>query len=166
MRGNRRLSPHFTLGQLMEVNVEHRGRTLPAQDTPGQAVVCHLELLCECYLEPLYQAGEEPRIRCAYLSKRLNDYLGEREDDWHTRGSAVDIYCDGLPHAIRLFNIIHKRFLYEGVGFDELFIYSRGRTTWLHVSYDCCCDPRRVKDNQNSLRYGIFKYNQRMRHYE
>ena len=160
------ISKHFTLGQLTTIHAKGFKKLLIPTRPPSQSVICHLRILCEYFLEPLCEDGEIPNIRCAYLDTAVNDAIIERERDWHTAGSAVDITCDGLPHAISLFDKIHKRFIYQGVGYDELFIFIRGKIVWLHIGFNYSCHPCQRVGNLNELQQRIFKYNYKKNRYE
>lgn len=163
---NERISKHFTLAQLTVINIKGAKKVRVPTRPPSQSVICHLRVLCQYFLEPLCEDDYIPVIRCAYLDPMTNDDIIERERDWHTKGSAVDITCDGLPHAVSLFDKIHKRFLYQGVGYDELYIFIRGNMVWLHIGFNYSCHPCQQTGNLNELQQRIYKYNYKKNRYE
>lgn len=163
---NERISKHFTLAQLTAINIKGAKKIRVPARPPSQSIICHLRVLCQYFLEPLCEDDYIPLIRCAYLDPMTNDDIIERERDWHTKGSAVDITCDGLPHAVNLFDKIHKRFLYQGVGYDELYIFIRGKMVWLHIGFNYSCHPCQQTGNLNELQHRIYKYNYKKNRYE
>lgn len=130
MDRNTRLSPHFTLGELIRSETAERKGI---DNTPPDDVIPKLQRLCEQVLEPVRAAFGRPfRPNSGYRSPALNREIGGSEKSQHCLGEAVDIEVAGVS------NYELARWIEANLEFDQLILecYRPGEPAsgWVHVS--------------------------------
>ena len=154
-----RLSPHFTLGEMIKTSAKG------IDNTPPHAAVLNLKNLCENWLEDLrysynqlycLQPGEDYEtsknvepiiINSGFRSEAVNNAIGGVKGSNHLTGCAVDIKCFGIEQAIRYATILLD--IADGTkrDFDELLIERSPKGSyWLHFAV-------RPKDNRRKVRF-------------
>jgi len=130
MDRNRKLSPHFTLGELIRSETAERKGI---DNTPSQEIIPKLTRLCEEILEPVRENYGVPfRPNSGYRSVALNREIGGSPKSQHCLGEAVDIEIAGVS----TYDL--AKWIRENLDFDQLILecYHRGVTNsgWVHVS--------------------------------
>ena len=124
---DQRLSPHFTLGEMIRSQTAARRGI---RNEPGPAETAALRLLCEKVLEPVRnQFGRPVIVSSGYRSPRLNTAIGGRRSSQHCQGEAADFTIPGVS------NLEVCRWISDNLRFDQL-IYEFGESGWIHCSYD------------------------------
>lgn len=122
----RRLTPHFTLGELAASDTAARKGI---SNEPDEGVITALKLLCCKVLEPVRSHFARPVvITSGFRSPRLNVAVGGRADSQHCRGEAADFTVPGVP------NIEVCRWIADNLQYDQL-IYEFGESGWVHCSF-------------------------------
>ena len=143
-----RLSPHFSLGEMIKTSVKG------IDNTPPHAAVLNLKNLCENWLEDLrfsynmlYGAEEPIIINSGYRSEAVNKAIGGVPGSNHLSGCAVDIKCFGIEQAIRYACILLDIADGKKQEFDELLIERSPKGSyWLHFAV-------RPKDNRRKVAF-------------
>jgi hypothetical protein len=156
----RRLTQHFTLGELLRSETAERIPALRAQQmSPPPEVVANLEHLATTVLEPARQALSLPlQVTSGYRCPAVNRRIGGAPSSQHLRGQAADLHliadataCARLraeiaPHAPgALRSVLYPDYLlfawlalhHVGLGIDQLiheYGDGPGRPAWVHVS--------------------------------
>ena len=121
-----KLSPHFTLGELLISETAAR-RGIP--NIPRPAENAALRLLCDKVLEPVRVHFARPVvITSGYRSPQLNKAVKGSATSQHCRGEAADFTVPGVS------NLEVIRWMHRNLDFDQL-IYEFGETGWIHCSY-------------------------------
>jgi zinc D-Ala-D-Ala carboxypeptidase len=127
-----KLSPHFTLEELLESQTARR-KGITAQFNPPEKIIHNLTALCENILEPLRTALKKPiKISSGYRCPELNKAVGGAPKSQHLDGQAADIQGAGYPNK-KLFEQIQA----SDLPFDQL-IWEYGtkqEPAWVHVSF-------------------------------
>lgn len=131
MTSNRRLSRHFTLGELSRSSLAARHGI---DNTPPPSVVHALELLAVEVLEPIrLSLGRPIVVSSGYRSPEVNKLAGGSTTSQHCKGEAADIECPGV-HNLALALHIER----SGIPFDQLILefHTPGddASGWVHVS--------------------------------
>lgn len=128
---NARLSEHFTLRELVRSQQAARHGI---DNTPPEAVVNSLELICVNILEPVRKHYGVPfSPNSGYRSPELNARIGGSRASQHISGQAVDIEVPGIS------NYDLAVWIKGNLIFDQLILehYQPGDpySGWVHVSY-------------------------------
>ena len=129
LRLDMHLTEHFTLAEMVRSGVAMK---LYIDNTPTEADIERLRLLCQHVLEPLRRRFGAIRITSGYRSQRLNRAICGAKHSQHLRGEAADIHVSNAEVGLKMF-----RFLRDETDFDQLLFEHRMRNgcRWLHVSY-------------------------------
>lgn len=135
-----RLSPHFTLGELVR---SPRAEAAGIDNFPDDlSVVAALAALVATVLEPLRVGiGAPVRLNSGYRCERLNALVGGVSASQHLFGQAADIEADGWD------NFRLARWIEANLPFDQLIL--EGHTVgvpgsgWVHVSWRAAPPCRR-----------------------
>ena len=130
MDRNRKLSPHFTLGEMTRSETAERKGI---DNTPPQEIIPKLKRLCEEILEPVREHYGVPfRPNSGYRCVELNREIGGSPRSQHCQGEAVDIEIAGLS------NFDLASWIRDNLVFDQLILecYHQGvpNSGWVHVS--------------------------------
>ncbi len=125
-----RLSKDFRLSEFVSSQTAARRGIV---NTPPEAVVDRLELLCAHVLQPVRDRFGPVTVSSGYRSPELNVAVGGSPSSQHMRGEAADIEAPGVTnYALALW-------ISENLAFDQLILehYTPGvfASGWVHVSY-------------------------------
>ena len=131
-----KLSPHFTLAELLPTNV-------PEDDVPLD-VHTNLEMLATEILEPMRVALALPlHIHSGYRPPTHNAAVGGKPSSDHMTGNAADFHVDGTPESTWQQSTIHAYhwLMTEMAGrFGQIILedhrkhYGNPAKLWIHVS--------------------------------
>ena len=141
MTSNRRLSPHFTLGEMCRSAAAERAGI---SNAPPVEAIHALELLCVEVLEPLrLLLGRPIVVSSGYRSTEVNALARGSLTSQHCRGEAADIECPGVPNLALALQIERS-----ALSFDQLILefHTLGvdASGWVHVSHKGHGDRRQV----------------------
>jgi hypothetical protein len=122
------LSSNFTLKELTVTR-------LSIDNTPDDATIENLKLLCEMVLQPVRNHfGKSVTVNSGYRSPEINAAVGGSKTSDHCKGQAADIEIDGLP------NPELAQWIMDNLDYTQLILefYTQGQPNsgWVHVSYD------------------------------
>lgn len=128
------LSANFTLKELTKSDTATR---LGIDNTPDEAVIESLRLLCENILQPVREHfGKSVTVNSGYRSPELNSspaVAGSKTSD-HCKGMAADIEIAGIANADL------AQWIMDNCDYTQLILefYTQGipDSGWVHVSYD------------------------------
>jgi len=126
------LSANFTLKELTKSDTATR---LGIDNTPDDATIENLKLLCEMVLQPVREHfGKSVTVNSGYRSPESNAAVGGSKTSDHCKGQAADIEIDGLP------NPELAQLIMDNLDYTQLILefYTQGQPNsgWVHVSYD------------------------------
>jgi hypothetical protein len=104
-------------------------------NTPGEAEIANLKVLCEQILQPVREHyGKGVKVNSGFRHPDVNAAVGGSKTSDHCRGQAADIEIPGVPNH-ELAEYIAKNFKFTQV---ILEFYTQGipDSGWVHVSYD------------------------------
>ncbi len=148
MNKQAKLSPHFSLGELIKTSYHPLDGNIPSHVAiENLKRICGwLEILRERYSRKYGEAGEELPviINSGYRSEEVNRMCGGAKGSNHLTGCAVDIKCLGPEQMIRYACLLLD--ISDGTKreFDELILEKRGTTYWIHFAV-------RPKDNRRKI---------------
>ena len=100
-------------------------------NTPPEAVVRNLKILCTQVLEPVRsKIGRPIVITSGYRCAKLNAAVGGVPKSYHTKGMAADIRIDNIKDAYNLAKLLNERPLT-----DLVLIEHSSSAQWLHVQW-------------------------------
>jgi len=129
------LSPNFSLHELTKSETALR---MGLDNTPGEAEIESLRLLCEKVLQPVRDHfGKGVKVNSGFRSLAVNaaagGVQGAKPSD-HTRGMAADIEIPGVANADL------AQWIMDNLQYTQLILefYTPGipDSGWVHVSYD------------------------------
>jgi hypothetical protein len=104
-------------------------------NTPGEAEIESLKILCEKVLQPVrdhFKAGV--KVNSGYRHPEVNAKVGGSKTSDHCRGQASDIEIPGIPNADL------AKWIMDNLDYTQLILefYTPGvpDSGWVHVSYD------------------------------
>ena len=125
-----RLSPHFTLRELVRSQVATR---LGIDNTPPPRIVDNLCFLCNYILEPVRLKWGPFSPSSGFRSLALNTALKGADDSAHMKGLAADFEIIGVS------NLELARWVRHHIPFDQLIleyhVVGDPNSGWLHVSW-------------------------------
>ena len=140
-----RLSPHFTLREMVMSSTCLRNNAINYMDNPP-VIIARLKTLCEQVLEPLRLRFGPVVISSGYRSQFLNYAVGGAKDSQHRKGEAADLYTPSREILSDYFEFIRHE-----LDFDQLIVEEnrKSHVFWLHVSYTTRRPNRRQMLNIN-----------------
>lgn len=121
------LSTNFTLAEMTKSDTATRKGI---DNTPTQAQLANLKLLCEKVLEPVRQHYKKPvKVTSGFRCVKLNKAIGGSGTSQHCEGMAADFTVVGVS------NLEVCQWIQTNLKFDQL-IYEFGESGWAHCSYD------------------------------
>ena len=133
-----RLSPHFTVGEMMRSGEAVKRRIKNVPKTEGrngevlrEEVMENLKALCACVLEPLRRRVGRVIVTSGYRSPVLNKAIHGAFDSQHLRGEAVDIHVTGTEMCRKYAAVLRQ------TDFDQMILEPLEATCkrWIHISY-------------------------------
>ncbi len=133
-----RLSPHFTVGEMMRSGEAVKRRIKNVPKTEGrdgevlrEEVMENLKALCACVLEPLRRRVGRVIVTSGYRSPVLNKAIHGAFDSQHLRGEAVDIHVTGAEMCRKYAAVLRQ------TDFDQMILEPLEATCkrWIHISY-------------------------------
>lgn len=122
------LSEHFSMEEMT------RSQTAKEQhidNTPSEAAIRNLKILCTQVLEPArVKLGRPIIITSGYRCAKLNAAVGGVPKSYHTKGMAADIRIDNIRDAYNLAKLLNDRPLT-----DLVLIEHSSSAQWLHVQW-------------------------------
>jgi hypothetical protein len=104
-------------------------------NTPGEAEIAALRLLCEKILQPVREHyGRAVKVNSGFRHPEVNSKVGGSKTSDHCKGQAADIEIPGIPNADLAIWIM------DNLKYTQLILefYTPGvpDSGWVHVSYD------------------------------
>jgi hypothetical protein len=126
------LSANFSLKELTKSDTATR---LGLDNTPGEAEIESLRLLCEKVLQPVRDHfGKSVTVNSGFRSPETNQATGGSKTSDHCKGQAADIEIPGVPNAEL------AQFIMDNCDYTQLILefYTQGipDSGWCHISYD------------------------------
>jgi hypothetical protein len=134
------LSANFTLKELTKSDTATR---LGLDNTPDEATIENLKLLCQEVLQPIREHfGKSVTVNSGFRSPESNAAVGGSKTSDHCLGRAADIEIDGVP------NPELAQCIMDNLDYTQLILefYTQGQPNsgWVHVSYD----PNNLKNQE------------------
>ena len=122
------LSEHFSVEEMTRSQTAREKRI---DNTPPEAAVRNLKILCTQVLEPARaELGRPVIITSGYRCAKLNAAVGGVLKSYHTKGMAANIRIDNLKDAYNLAKLLNDRPLT-----DLVLIEHSTTAQWLHVQW-------------------------------
>ena len=126
------LSANFTLKELTKSDTATR---LGLDNTPDEATIESLKLLCENLLQPVREHfGKSVTVNSGFRSPATNQATGGSLTSDHCKGQAADIEIAGIANADL------AQWIMDNCDYTQLILefYTQGipDSGWVHVSYD------------------------------
>ena len=127
------LTANFTLSEMVKSETALRH---DMDNTPGEAEIASLRLLCEKILQPVREHyGKGVKVNSGYRHPEVNAKVGGSKTSDHCKGQAADIEIPGIPNADLAIWIM------DNLEYTQLILefYTPGGppdSGWVHVSYD------------------------------
>ena len=126
------LSANFSLKELTKSDTATR---LGLDNTPGEAALENLKVLCEKVLQPVREHfGKSVTVNSGYRSPESNAAVGGSKTSDHCKGQAADIEIPGVANADL------AQWIMDNCDYTQLILefYTQGipDSGWVHVSFD------------------------------
>jgi zinc D-Ala-D-Ala carboxypeptidase len=126
------LTANFTLSEMVKSETALRH---DMDNTPGEAEIASLRLLCEKILQPVREHyGKGVKVNSGFRHSEVNAKVGGSKTSDHCKGQAADIEIPGVANADLALHIVDTyRFTQVILEFYTPGVPDSG---WVHVSYD------------------------------
>jgi uncharacterized protein YcbK (DUF882 family) len=126
------LTANFTLSEMVKSETALRH---DMDNTPGEAEIASLRLLCEKILQPAREHyGKGVKVNSGFRHPEVNAKVGGSKTSDHCKGQAADIEIPGVANADLAAHIV------DTYKFTQVILefYTPGvpDSGWVHVSYD------------------------------
>ena len=126
------LTANFSLSEMVKSETALRH---DMDNTPGEAEIAALRLLCEKILQPVREHyGKGVKVNSGFRHPEVNAKVGGSKTSDHCKGQAADIEIPGIPNADLAIWIM------DNLEYTQLILefYTPGvpDSGWDHVSYD------------------------------
>jgi len=125
------LTANFSLSEMVKSETALRH---DMDNTPGEAEIASLRLLCEKILQPVRDHyGKGVKVNSGFRHPDVNAKVGGSKTSDHCKGQAADIEIPGVPNADLAVWIM------ENLEYTQLileFYTGAPDSGWVHVSYD------------------------------
>lgn len=126
------LTNNFSLAEMVKSETALRH---DMDNTPGEAEIASLRLLCEKILQPVREHyGKGVKVNSGFRHPDVNAKVGGSKTSDHCKGQAADIEIPGIPNADLAIWIM------DNLEYTQLILefYTPGvpDSGWVHVSYD------------------------------
>jgi len=120
---------------LKELTKSDTATRLGIDNTPDEAVIESLKLLCENVLQPVRDHfGKSVTVNSGFRSPETNQATGGSKTSDHCKGQAADIEIEGISNP----DLAH--WIMDNCDYTQLILefYTQGQPNsgWVHVSYD------------------------------
>jgi zinc D-Ala-D-Ala carboxypeptidase len=126
------LTANFSLAEMVKSDTALRH---DMDNTPGEAEIESLKILCEKVLQPVrdhFKTGV--KINSGFRHPEVNTKVGGSKTSDHCKGQAADIEIPGIPNADL------AKWIMDNLTYTQLILefYTPGvpDSGWVHVSYD------------------------------
>lgn len=127
-----KLSPHFTLAELTKSSTALR---YGIDNTPNDAQIENLKILCENILEPVRDYYGRPfSPSSGFRCLELNRSIGSKDTSQHTKGEAVDFEILGIDNS-ELHQWIEDNIEEYDQNILEYYTDGEPQSGWVHASY-------------------------------
>ncbi len=126
------LTANFTLSEMVKSETALRH---DMDNTPGEAEIASLRLLCEKILQPVREHyGKGVKVNSGFRHPEVNAKVGGSKTSDHCKGQAADIEIPGVANADLAAHIVNTYKFTQVI----LEFYTPGvpDSGWVHVSYD------------------------------
>lgn len=125
------LTKNFTLAEMTKSETALRH---DMDNTPGEAEIASLKLLCEKVLQPVRDHyGKGVKVNSGFRHPEVNAKVGGSKTSDHCRGQAADIEIPGIANAEL------AKWIVDNLDFRQVILefYTPGipDSGWVHVSY-------------------------------
>lgn len=125
------LSKNFSLAEMTKSETALRH---DMDNTPGEAEIAALKLLCEKVLQPIRDHyGKGVKVNSGFRHPEVNAKVGGSKTSDHCRGQAADIEIPGVANAEL------AKWIVDNLDFRQVILefYTPGipDSGWVHVSY-------------------------------
>lgn len=133
-----RLSPHFTVGEMLRsgvvvmLRIKNVPATEPEEGKPSRdEVMANLRALCTCVLEPLRRRVGRVIVSSGYRCEAVNRAVHGAVHSQHLRGEAADIHVTGLEMCRKYAAVLRR------TDFDQMILEPQNSVLkrWIHISY-------------------------------
>jgi len=126
------LTENFSLAEMIKSETALRNGL---DNTPGDAEIENLRMLCEQILQPIRTAyGRGVKVNSGFRHPDVNAAVGGSRTSDHCKGQAADIEIPGIPNADL------AQYIADNFEFTQLILefYTPGipDSGWVHVSYN------------------------------
>ena len=126
------LTANFSLSEMVKSETALRH---DMDNTPGEAEIASLRLLCEKILQPVREHyGKGVKVNSGFRHPEVNAKVGGSKTSDHCKGQAADIEIPGVANADLAAHIV------DTYKFTQVILefYTPGvpDSGWVHVSYD------------------------------
>lgn len=126
------LTANFTLSEMVKSETALRH---DMDNTPGEAEIENLKVLCEKVLQPVRDHyGKGVKVNSGFRHPEVNAKVGGSKTSDHCKGQAADIEIPGVANADL------AKWITENLDFTQVILefYTPGvpDSGWVHVSYD------------------------------
>jgi uncharacterized protein YcbK (DUF882 family) len=126
------LTANFTLSEMVKSETALRH---DMDNTPGEAEIASLRLLCEKILQPVREHyGKGVKVNSGFRHPEVNAKVGGSKTSDHCKGRAADIEIPSVANADLALHIV------DTYKFTQVILefYTPGvpDSGWVHVSYD------------------------------
>lgn len=140
------LSKNFHLSEFL---ISQTASRLQLDNTPTNAVIKNLKLLCENILQPVREHYQKPVIiSSGYRSPAVNRAVGGSSRSQHRFGQAADFTIPSVD------NWDLAQWIWKNLNYDQLILefYTGGNSGWIHVGYS----PRHLNQELTINKWGTF----------
>lgn len=120
-----RLSPHFTLGELL--NTSHR----EIDNTPEPEIIERLRRLCVEFLEPCRERFGPIYVSSGFRCEKLNKSIGGAKSSAHLYGCAADFVA--MAPAVTTTKLVRWIAHESGLPFDQVIDEHTRTSSWVHL---------------------------------
>lgn len=126
------LTNNFSLSEMVKSETALRQNM---DNTPGDAEIANLKVLCEKVLQPVRDHyGKGVKVNSGFRHPNVNAAVGGSKTSDHCKGQAADIEIPGVPNAEL------AEWIAANLDFTQVILefYTQGipDSGWVHVSYD------------------------------
>jgi zinc D-Ala-D-Ala carboxypeptidase len=126
------LTANFTLSEMVKSETALRH---DMDNTPGEAEIAALRLLCEKILQPVREHyGKGVKVNSGFRHPEVNAKVGGSKTSDHCKGQAADIEIPGIPNAdLAIWIMDNLEYTQLILEYYQIGVPDSG---WVHVSYD------------------------------